>query len=95
MLTLDKIAIGRQVRMVGFDAQMPALRQQLLARGMTPGVIITMLGVAPLGDPIQVMLRGYTLSLRRKECQQIKVEYVYDSNVISQNQTHHRPCRQS
>lgn len=76
MLTLDAIPVGQQVRMVGFHHRAQGFRHKLLAMGLTPGVAITILRLAPLGDPVQVRLRGYTLSLRKKECQQIEVEYV-------------------
>jgi ferrous iron transport protein A len=91
MLTLNAIAIGQQVRMVGFHQQAQGFRHKLLAMGLTPGVLMTVVRVAPLGDPIQVMLRGYTLSLRKKECQQIEVEYAKGSN---QQQDSDCACRQ-
>ena len=75
MLTLDAVPVGQQVRMKGFCQQSLSFRHKLLAMGVTPGVLMTIVRIAPLGDPIQVMLRGYTLSLRKKECQQIEVEY--------------------
>lgn len=75
MLTLDAIPSGQQVRMKGFYKSAVGFRHKLLAMGLTPGVLLTIVRVAPLGDPIQILLRGYTLSLRKKECQQIEVEY--------------------
>jgi ferrous iron transport protein A len=75
MLTLDTIPIGQQVRMLSFLEQSRALRHKLLAMGFTPGVDITVVQIAPLGDPIQVLLRRYVLSLRKKDCQQILVEH--------------------
>lgn len=75
MLTLDAIPSGKQVRMKGFHQSAIGYRHKLLAMGLTPGVAVTVVRVAPLGDPIQIQLRGYTLSLRKKECQQIEVEY--------------------
>ncbi|MGD9591588.1 MAG: ferrous iron transport protein A [Candidatus Berkiella sp.] len=75
MLTLDAIPSGKQVRMKGFQQSAKGYRHKLLAMGLTPGVAVTVVRVAPLGDPIQIQLRGYTLSLRKKECQQIEVEY--------------------
>ncbi|MBN9288436.1 MAG: hypothetical protein BGO43_05575 [Gammaproteobacteria bacterium 39-13] len=86
MLTLDAIPIGQHVRMVGFRHQAQGFRHKLLAMGLTPGVIMKIVRLAPLGDPVQVMLRGYTLSLRKKECQQIEVEYA-DGNTQQQDNT--------
>ncbi|MBS0286200.1 MAG: ferrous iron transport protein A [Proteobacteria bacterium] len=86
MLTLDAIPIGKPVRMKGFGQHAQGFRQKLLAMGLTPGVLITILRVAPLGDPLQILLRGYTLSLRKKECQQIEVEYAHGKHP-SEKQT--------
>lgn len=76
MLTLDVIPVGQTVRMAAFRPDSKGFRHKLLAMGLTPGVCLTILRIAPLGDPVQVRLRGCLLSLRKKECQQIEVEYV-------------------
>lgn len=76
MLTLDAVPIGQSVRMVAFHPGSQGFRHKLLAMGLTPGVCLTVLRIAPLGDPVQVRLRGCLLSLRKKECQLIEVEYV-------------------
>ena len=48
--------------------------RRLLEMGVTPGVEIRCLGAAPLGDPLEFELRGYRLSLRKSEAQQIEIE---------------------
>ncbi|MGZ7441748.1 ferrous iron transport protein A [Paenibacillus sp. TH7-28] len=50
------------------------LRRKLMDMGITPGAEITMKKVAPLGDPIEVHIRGYDLSIRKAEAEQITVE---------------------
>lgn len=50
------------------------LRRKLMDMGITPGAEITMKKVAPLGDPIEVHIRGYDLSIRKAEANQITVE---------------------
>ncbi|MCM3703677.1 FeoA family protein [Paenibacillus macerans] len=50
------------------------LRRKLMDMGITPGAEITMKKVAPLGDPIEVHIRGYDLSIRKAEADQITVE---------------------
>ena len=47
--------------------------RRLLEMGVTPGVQIRRLGAAPLGDPLEFELRGYRLSLRRKEAQHVEI----------------------
>jgi ferrous iron transport protein A len=57
------------VRIAGADD----VSRRLLEMGVTPGVEIRRLGAAPLGDPLEFELRGYRLSLRRKEAQHIEI----------------------
>lgn len=48
--------------------------QRLLEMGLTPGVEIAVVGAAPLGDPLELELRGYRLSVRRSEAARIEIE---------------------
>lgn len=50
------------------------LRNRILDMGVTPGVLVTLIKTAPLGDPIEISLRGYSLSLRKSEASVITVE---------------------
>ena len=50
------------------------LRRRIFDMGVTPGVTIVVKKVAPLGDPIEVTIRGYELSLRRDEASQVEME---------------------
>lgn len=50
------------------------LRRRIFDMGITPGVSITVKKLAPLGDPIEVTIRGYELSLRRDEASNVEVE---------------------
>ena len=51
-----------------------ALRRRFLALGITPGTIVTVKKAAPMGDPIELLLRGYVLSLRLEDAGKITVE---------------------
>ncbi|MEX0585923.1 MAG: ferrous iron transport protein A [Pirellulales bacterium] len=64
--------VGRVLRVVGAGE----VSRRLLEMGVTPGVEIVCLGAAPLGDPLEFELRGYRLSLRRSEAQQIEIERI-------------------
>jgi ferrous iron transport protein A len=69
---LDAIAVGSTVSVadvLGNDAV--ALR--LLEMGLTPGVAVRLVGRAPLGDPLELELRGYRLSIRRAEAARVTV----------------------
>jgi len=74
--TLDLVKVNQPVVMLGFHQQNNPIRHKLLAMGFVPGVRIKVIRIAPLGDPILIELRGYTLTLRKKECQLIEVENI-------------------
>lgn len=70
LLTLDALAPGQSARIRSIDG--PAeVRRRLLEMGLTPGIMIRMVRFAPLGDPMDVEVRGYHLSLRRQEARQV------------------------
>lgn len=52
------------------------ITMRLLEMGLTPGVSIVLIGAAPLGDPLEIDLRGYRLSLRRSEADRVEVAVV-------------------
>ena len=74
-MTLADIPVGSRVRvgMVGGD---DAISLRLMEMGLTPGIELALIGTAPLGDPLEVELRGYRLSLRRNEAARVAVESV-------------------
>lgn len=51
-----------------------ALHRRLLDMGLTPGVMVRMRKTAPMGDPLEIRLRGYALTLRREEARRIRVD---------------------
>lgn len=73
ILTLSDIKVGSSAVVVGFGT-MGTLKRRLIDIGITPGVKIKVKKVAPLGDPLQVNLRGYELSIRRSEALNIFVK---------------------
>ncbi len=83
-MTLDKLSIGSSavIRTVGGEG---ALRQHLLDMGMIPGQVLTVKKYAPLGDPIEVLVNGYTLTLRKADAAGIGVEAVKDAPASSPN----------
>ena len=73
MKTLGKLIPGQKGKVINLGEKGPA-RRRLMDMGITPGVEIEIVKVAPLGDPIEINLRGYELSLRKSEAEQIKIE---------------------
>ena len=72
-MTLDRLKVGGHGKIVAVGGE-GALRRRLLDMGITRGTEITLLKVAPLGDPLEVSLRGFTLSLRRAEAAMVETE---------------------
>ena len=71
-MTLDKIHIGKNalITQVGGEG---ALRQHFLDMGLIPGAIVTIEKYAPMGDPLQIHLHGYSLTLRKADAAKITV----------------------
>lgn len=61
---------GKIVRVSGSGA----LRRRILEMGLVPGTRVQVKGMAPLGDPIEVLVKGYSLTLRRQEAEAVTVE---------------------
>lgn len=72
-LRLSELELGRPARVVGVDAD-SGIRRRLMEMGITRGEALTVAKVAPLGDPMELVVRGYHLSLRREESACIRVE---------------------
>ena len=73
MKTLRDVSIGKTVRVIKVHGE-GALRRRIMDMGITRGVEIYVRKVAPLGDPIEVMVRGYELSLRKVDAEMVEIE---------------------
>ena len=76
-LILSEIEHGREVRIVKIGGG-GAIRQRLLDMGVTRGTVVRVERRAPLGDPIEICVKGYCLALRSEEAAGITVEAVSD-----------------
>jgi ferrous iron transport protein A len=74
MVLLKNLAVGDRARVLGFAATGSAYRRKLLSLGLTPGVELSVTRVAPLGDPVEIRVRGFALSLRKDEADALSVE---------------------
>lgn len=72
--TISSLKPGERARIVGFGKERLDYRQRLMAMGLTPGVAFELTRVAPLGDPVEIRVRGFALSLRKDEAEHIAVE---------------------
>lgn len=73
MMTLKEIPCGKTVKVSKLTGEGP-VKRRIMDMGITKGVEIFVRKVAPLGDPIEVTVRGYELSLRKADAQMIVVE---------------------
>ena len=73
MKTLRDVKVGQSARVVKLHGQ-GALKRRIMDMGITKGVEIHVRKVAPLGDPLELNLRGYELSLRKADAELIEVE---------------------
>ena len=73
MNTLKDVKVGKSARVVKLHGE-GALRRRIMDMGITKGTLITVRKTAPLGDPIELHVRGYELSLRKADAERIEVE---------------------
>ena len=73
MQTLKDVAVGKTVSVVKLHGE-GAVKRRIMDMGITKGVDVFVRKVAPLGDPVEVTVRGYELSLRKADAEMIEVE---------------------
>jgi ferrous iron transport protein A len=74
--TLADLSVGDRGRVIGFEKGLEKYRKKILAMGLIKGAEFTINRVAPLGDPVEIEVRGYNLSLRKDEATTLFVEGV-------------------
>ena len=73
MRTLKDVNIGSTAKVVKLHGE-GAIKRRIMDMGITKGVMVRVKRVAPLGDPIELTVRGYELSLRKEDAKMIEVE---------------------
>ncbi|MGN0955360.1 FeoA family protein [Dialister sp.] len=73
MKTLKEVPVGSTVKVKRIHGEGP-LRRRIMDMGITKGVDVFVRKVAPLGDPVELTVRGYELSIRKNEAEAIEVE---------------------
>ena len=74
-MTLRELGIGSSGRVVQVGGER-VLRHRLLEMGITPRTVVTVKKIAPMGDPVELFLRGYALTLRLEDAENIVVEEI-------------------
>lgn len=75
MKTLKDVKVGKRANVVKLHGE-GAVKRRIMDMGITRGVEVFVRKVAPLGDPIEICVRGYELSLRKEDAQKIEVEFI-------------------
>lgn len=93
-MTLDALEQGKDAIIASVECEEPSLRKHILDMGLTPGTEVTFVKCAPMGDPMEVRLRGYELTLRKEDAAYIFVRDVHDAHNVrrvnpGQTQTDH------
>jgi ferrous iron transport protein A len=73
-ITLKEMSPGDRGRVQGFEEGGRAYRRKLLSMGLTPGAELQVVRVAPMGDPVEVRVRGTSLTLRKDEAAALQME---------------------
>ena len=89
-MTLNELKTGQSARIINIEGK-GELRRHLLDMGLTPGTIVTLRKKAPMGDPIEFMVRGYVLTLRLSEAENIEIEHMIISDECNEEIGRYRP----
>ena len=73
---LSELEVGQKAKVLKLNEENKAIRRHLLDMGITRGVEITIKKVAPMGDPIDILLRDYELCIRKQDLSKIEVEVI-------------------
>ena len=74
-MTLNELKIGQSCKITKVNGE-GALRKRLLDMGLTPKTKVTLHKTAPMGDPIELLLRGYNLTIRKEEAARIEAAVI-------------------
>ena len=75
-MQIAALKTGDKARITALSAGDAVYRNKLIAMGLLPGTEFTVARVAPLGDPIEILVRGYALSLRKHEASVLQIEKI-------------------
>lgn len=79
-MNLADIAVGQTVTVEHVGGER-AFRRRLMELGLVPGTRVRLVGVAPLGDPLELLVRGASLSIRKKEAHAVRVVQISEARV--------------
>ena len=72
MRTLNEVRVGETVKVSKLNGE-GVLRRRIMEMGITKGCDVTVINIAPLGDPVEIIVRGYNLTIRKRDAEIIEV----------------------
>lgn len=80
-MTLDELEVGKDAIIEEVQCESPSLRKHILDMGLTPNTEVTLVKIAPMGDPMELRVRGYELTLRKADAANIRLKDVHDAHA--------------
>ena len=84
MMNLSELEIGKDAVIESVDCSEISLRKHILDMGLTPGTEISLIKIAPMGDPMEIRVRGYELTLRKDDASYIKIKNIHEAHKIEE-----------
>lgn len=75
-LQIRNMKPGMKAQILGYEQGSKPYRDRLLSMGLTKGTVFSLQKIAPLGDPVEIEVRGFKLSLRKKEADALRIEEI-------------------
>lgn len=79
-MKLSELEIGKDAVILLVQSEDPALRKHILDMGLTPGTEVTLVKLAPMGDPLEIRVRGYELTLRKDDATHIEIDHIHQAH---------------
>lgn len=80
-MTLDELEVGKDAIIEEVQCESPSLRKHILDMGLTPNTEVTLVKIAPMGDPMELRVRGYELTLRKADAANIRLKDIHDAHA--------------
>lgn len=86
-MTLDKLEVGKDAIIKEVTCESPSLRKHILDMGLTPNTEVTLVKIAPMGDPLELRVRGYDLTLRKEDAANICLKDIHNAHEYRRENT--------
>lgn len=86
-MTLDKLEVGKDAIIKEVTCESPSLRKHILDMGLTPNTEVTLVKIAPMGDPLELRVRGYDLTIRKEDAANIYLKDIHNAHEYRRENT--------